>query len=146
MINLNIAALTNITKYFVNTMLESSKRCKILNVSSTISFRKAPNWAVYAASKAYVNTFTRSLEIELKKSNISVSLLCPGKFNSKFDERAENEHSGSNKISSDSIAAYAAVQLEKGRSLIIPGMFNRIKYMIFKYLPDFITDRIIRSL
>lgn len=90
LINLNIFVVSAITNLFI-PMLKSQPKAYILNVSSTASYFNIPNKIVYAATKAYVNTFTTSLRNELSHTNISVSLLCPGGSTHIVDSEVEKK-------------------------------------------------------
>ncbi|MCY4523097.1 MAG: SDR family NAD(P)-dependent oxidoreductase, partial [Halobacteriovoraceae bacterium] len=83
-IQLNIAALTELSYYFVRTMKEHGEQSYIMNVSSLVSFLPALNYAVYAASKAYVRHFSEVLCFELERTNIHVHCFCPGGTVSEF--------------------------------------------------------------
>ncbi len=134
-INLNVAAVTSITKLALDIMMQTGKGA-ILNVSSTMAFRPGPNWAVYAATKSYIFSFTKSLSIELEGTGIHAAVLCPGKTKTMFNRRAGGPASESTKgASPESVAAYAIEQLSKGKQIIIPGLKNRMKYFLFKILP-----------
>lgn len=77
LINLNIAVLTALTHQFLAPMRERG-RGRVLNVASLAAFQPGPQLAVYAASKAYVLSFTEALSEELKGSDVTVTALCPG--------------------------------------------------------------------
>jgi hypothetical protein len=142
-IQLNILAMSALCKLISKKMSENGGGI-ILNVSSSIAFRNDPNWVVYAASKAYILSFTRSLALELKNSKVKVFVLCPGKTDTNFDIGAENPNSkGKRKRSAEFVAKYALDNLEKNKTIIIPGIENKIKYLFFKYLPLFLTDLIL---
>ena len=144
LININILSLTVLSKLICLKMITNGYGT-ILNVSSTLSFRKSAFWSVYAASKAYIFSFTRNLSFEFRNSNIVFSVLCPGKTNTSFDENAKYFKSVNKKKDSPAfVVNYALVKLRKKQTLIIPGIINKIKYMFFKYCPDFITDIIIK--
>ena len=74
MLNLNIIALTHLTKLFLRDMLKF-KSGKILNVASTAAFQPGPLMSVYFASKAYVLHFSEAIHNEVKKSGISIFLI-----------------------------------------------------------------------
>src|SRR5262249_44589251 len=76
MIQVNIAALTHLTRLFLPGMIERGFG-KILNVASTAAFQPGPLMAVYYASKAYVLFFSEALANEVRKSGVTVSALCP---------------------------------------------------------------------
>jgi len=88
LIQLNITTLTNLTHYFVKEKLAKKQEAKILNVASTAAFQGVPYMGVYAASKAYVLSFTEALAVELKDKGITVTALCPGPTKSNFGNAA----------------------------------------------------------
>ena len=145
-IALNITALTQLTKSIL-TLMKKQGFGTILNVSSTMAFRKSPNWSVYSATKYYVLSFTRSLAFENEKSPVQISLLCPGKTLSGFDLNANALSSSERKAAITSkVVEMSLNDLAKGKLLIIPGINNKVKYFMYKYFPDFITDSIIRCI
>ena len=79
MIHLNILSLTELTRLFVPQMTER-KSGRILNVASIASFMPGPKMSVYYASKAFVRSFTEALSVELKKTGVTVTALCPGQI------------------------------------------------------------------
>src|SRR5207237_10633961 len=88
MIQVNIAALTLLARKLLPTMI-ATKRGPILNVSSTAGFLPIPGMAVYAASKAYVNSLSEALRAELREAGINVIALCPGPVHTEFGEVAK---------------------------------------------------------
>ncbi|MCR5278284.1 MAG: SDR family NAD(P)-dependent oxidoreductase [Lachnospiraceae bacterium] len=85
-IRLNCEALTKVTHMVIDYMREGAR---ILQFASSAAFMPQPGFAVYAASKAYVLSFSRALNAELKERDISVTAVCPGPVNTEFFEIAE---------------------------------------------------------
>ncbi|AXT20302.1 SDR family NAD(P)-dependent oxidoreductase [Flavobacteriaceae bacterium AU392] len=83
MINLNIVALTALTRFFLPDLVKRNKG-KILNVSSTASLMAGPLQAVYFATKAYVTSFSNAIAEELHDTNITVTALLPGATETEF--------------------------------------------------------------
>jgi len=83
MINLNIVALTALTRYFLPDFVARNSG-KILNVSSTAAFLPGPLQAVYYATKAYVTSFSNAVAEELHDTNITVTALMPGATETEF--------------------------------------------------------------
>ncbi len=81
MIDLNCRALTSVTYACLPYMPAKSR---ILNLASSASFAPQPGFAVYAASKAYVLSFSRALREELKEREITVTAVCPGPVDTEF--------------------------------------------------------------
>lgn len=86
MINLNCRALTYLSRVCIPYMAKNSR---IINFASVAAFMPQPSFAVYAATKAYVLSFTRALNCELRKKDISVLAVCPGPANTNFFSVAE---------------------------------------------------------
>lgn len=81
MIDLNCMALTKMTHYVIPYMKAKSQ---IIQVSSSAAFLPQPSFAIYAATKAYVYSFSRALAQELKQKKISVTAVCPGPATTEF--------------------------------------------------------------
>ena len=77
LLQVNVVALTALTRLFLGPMLER-KRGRILNVASIGAFMPVPSLAVYAASKAYVLSLTEALSEELQGTGVTATALCPG--------------------------------------------------------------------
>src|SRR2546425_4489465 len=88
-IQLNITALTHLTKLFLGPMLER-RSGKILNVASTAGFQPGPLMAVYYATKAYVISFSEALANELHGSGVTMTFLFPGATATDFASPAGN--------------------------------------------------------
>lgn len=87
MIDLNCTALTGICGFVLPHMQRGSR---IINVASLAAFLPLGNFAVYAATKAYVLSFSIALAAELKERGISVCALCPGSVSTNFANVASN--------------------------------------------------------
>lgn len=77
LIALNVTALTRLTLAALPGFVQR-KRGTVINVGSVAAFGVHPGVAIYGASKAYVHTFTRTLQAELRESGVTVQLLVPG--------------------------------------------------------------------
>ncbi len=127
LIQVNIAALTHLTKLFVKPMV-ARKSGKILNVASTASFQPGPIMAVYCASKAYVLSFSEAIANELAGSGVTVTALCPGGTESSFQERAVMQEARILKgklMTAREVAEIGYRGLMKGKTVVIPGLMNR---------------------
>jgi hypothetical protein len=86
MIRLNCEALTDLTHRMIPHMRPGSR---IIQMASSAAFLPQPDFAVYAAAKAYVLSFSRALGEELRRSKIFVTSVCPGPVDTPFFEIAE---------------------------------------------------------
>lgn len=90
MIDVNITALTCITRDLIPYMHKNSR---IVNIASAAAFLPQPNFAEYAATKSYVLSLSRALNVELKNKNIHVTAVCPGPAATNFFNIAEQNAS-----------------------------------------------------
>src|SRR5438067_2633335 len=90
MIGVNVMALTVLTRALSPGMI-ARKRGAILNVSSSASFLPIPDFAVYAATKAYVTSFSEAICAELHGTGVTVASLCPGPVHTEFSKVADRK-------------------------------------------------------
>ena len=88
MIELNVTAVTHLTHLLLPAMVEYGEG-RILNTSSTAGFMPGPLQAVYFATKAYVNSFSKAIASELEGTGVTVTALCPGAVKTEFADTAE---------------------------------------------------------
>ena len=136
-LQVNVVALTRLTKLILQEMIKK-KSGKVLNVASTAAFHAGPLEAVYAASKAYVLSFSEALENELREFGISVTALCPGATETGFQKRAGMENckvwSGPT-MNAKTVAEIGYQALMNKRSLTIPGLRNKVLIAGAKLVP-----------
>ncbi len=127
MIEVNIIALTRLTHALLPT-LKAQAGAAILNVSSVASFIPIPKLAVYAATKAYVTSFSEGLRAELSASGVRLTTLCPGPVPTEFGrvaERTENpepvEAVGGLYVPPAKVVADALHAVECDQARVVPG-------------------------
>jgi uncharacterized protein len=89
-LEVNVTALTHLT-HLLLPMLRAQGPSGILNVSSVAGFYPLPEMAVYAATKAYVTSFSEALRMELSSEGIAVTALCPGPVPTEFFQVASRD-------------------------------------------------------
>jgi short-subunit dehydrogenase len=147
MINLNVTALTYLSKMFGKLMAQN-KKGRILNLASTASFSPGPLMAVYYATKAYVLSFSQALQNELAPYGVKVTTLCPGPTISGFQKAANMEYSklivGQKLPTSREVAQFGYDSMMRGRGVVIHGFFNWLKVEILTSLPRGVALKLIR--
>ncbi len=83
MIRLNVVALTHLSHQFIPLMIRNGGG-HMINVSSLASLVPIPDFSVYAATKAYVTSFSEALRMEVEEHGIHVTALCPGPVHTEF--------------------------------------------------------------
>ncbi|WP_187260648.1 SDR family NAD(P)-dependent oxidoreductase [Pontibacter beigongshangensis] len=137
-IQLNVAAVTRLTKLFLRDM-KARNEGKILNVASVVSLMPTPLMAVYAATKAYILSFSEALSNELKDTNITVTALCPGAGNTYFFKRAnaENTRAANGPLSEpEEVARDGYKAMMRGDVKVISGLMNKVQAATSNILPD----------
>ena len=135
MINLNITALTALTRFFLPEMVERNSG-KILNVSSTASFMPGPLQAVYFATKAYVTFFSNALSEELHDTQVTVTNLMPGATETEFAKTSGMDKTDlfDNTASAKSVAKDGYEGMLQGKLDVISGLTTSQKIMM-KMIP-----------
>lgn len=148
-IQVNVAALTHLTKLFLPQMLER-KRGRILNVASTAAFQPGPLMAVYYASKAYVLSFSEAIAEELRGTGVTVSALCPGPTATGFQKTANMGSEALLKVmkpvSSMDVARAGYRGMMRGQRVIIPGIKNKLGVQALRVSPRAVATRVVRAL
>lgn len=135
MIDINVRAVHVLTRLYVEEMQKQDKG-RILNVGSIAGFMTGPLMAEYYATKNYVVELSSAINKELKKakSNVRISVLCPGPVQTNFNNVAKVQFS-TNGLTSDYVAKYAIDKFLKGKEIIIPGISIKLVYAFNKILP-----------
>jgi len=139
LIQLNIVSLVSLTKLFLKDMLERNDG-KILQLASIASRYPSPLLAVYAATKAFVLSFSEALANELKETNVTVTALLPGATETDFFNKADAENTKEFQESSLSDPADVAKDgyeaMMKGEVKVVSGMKNKIQAAMSNVMPD----------
>jgi short-subunit dehydrogenase len=140
MIQINITALTLFTRKLLPQMI-SQKRGAILNVSSSAGFLPIPEFNVYAATKAYVTSFSESLRGEVRGSGMTVTALCPGPVRTEFQRLAQRSGGEPDSapefvyVSVEKTVRDALAAVEADRPLVIPGLVMKITMFLVRITP-----------
>ncbi|HJZ83012.1 MAG TPA: SDR family oxidoreductase [Pyrinomonadaceae bacterium] len=126
MIDLNIRALAELTHRFLQPMKER-RAGAIINVASTAGFQPVPFMATYAATKAFVLSFSEALWEEYRSYGIKVMALCPGVTETHFFEASRMQRPPARTSQTpEEVVEVALRALESGKSSVISGWTNRL--------------------
>ena len=142
MIKTNIVAYHILTKLYLIDMKAKSSG-KILNVVSIAGFMPGPLMATYYSTKSYVVRLSESIREELKKekSNVQISILCPGPVETNFNKVA-NVKFHMREANSLDVAKYAIEKLLKGKFYIIPGLDVKLGIFFSHFVPSSFISKI----
>lgn len=136
MINTNIVGYHVLTKLYLKDMKEKDSG-KILNVASIAGFMPGPLMATYYSTKSYVVRLSESIREELRreKSNVQISILCPGPVDTNFNKVADVQFALKG-LSSEYVAQYAVKNMLKGKFYIVPGWKIKLARLGAKIAPS----------
>jgi uncharacterized protein len=152
MLQVNIETLT----YLIYRILPSMRKSgcgAILNVSSSASLVPVPHFAVYAATKAYVTSFSEALRAELRHANISVTALCPGPVPTEFADVANREPQVNAtsttrdlfSVPVQEVVRSALEAVSRDRARVIPGTLMNLAMALVAFLPMYLKRLILNA-
>jgi len=143
MIDLNISALVALTHRYLPQMREQ-KSGVIINVSSTASFQAIPFMATYAATKAFVTSFSEAIAEENRPFNITVTAVCPGPTETNFFAEANAiPFSAKGMQTPEAVVEKALKAVKNKKPLVISGIANYIGAVLGTIAPDSLVTRVV---
>ena len=148
MIQVNVSALTHLTRLFLPSMLERGHG-GILNVGSTAGFQSGPGMAAYYATKAFVVSFTEALAEELLGTGVNVTCLAFGPTQTGFG--ADSGMGSSNLFKLGVMDATRVTRagyrgFRRGKLFVIPGLKNRLGAISVRFVPRWFLRKIVKRL
>ncbi len=149
MINVNITSLTKLCRLYVEPMVKNGGG-KILNMASIAAFQAGPLMSVYYATKAYVLSLSEALSEELKGTGVGITAVCPGPTKTGFESAADLSTSGLFKnlknATADEVALYGYKSLNKGKTIAIHGIGNRLTVFASKLAPRVLVRKAVYAI
>ncbi len=146
MMQVNMNSLVSLTYLFL-PYLKKVPRAFIGNIASAAAYQSVPGLNTYAATKAFVLSFSRGLAYELRKSSISVTCVCPGATDTDFANRAHVTNEKAIKMakqfnmSPTAVAQIAVDGILSGKVEIVPGLINKMAKVLSNLLPDRLLEK-----
>lgn len=145
----NVEAVVDLTGRYLPRMVERGAGA-VLNTASTSAFQPIPGNATYAASKAFVLSFSEALHTEVRGRGVTVTALCPGPVRTEFQEVADAEDFAGKLpkplwVSPQAVADQALAGLDRGARVVTPGVGNRVTGALSRATPNALLLRVLRS-
>jgi len=135
LVNVQLTALLKLTRAVLPGMI-ARRSGKLLNVASVYSFSPVPCQSVYAACKAFLLSFSASLQDELKGTGVTVTVFCPGITQTEFRSRAGiGEKKSDSGMTAAEAASIAFRETMRGTHIVVPGVMNRAFVFVSRILP-----------
>ncbi len=143
MIELNISALVSLTHCYLKKM-RNRKSGTIINVSSAAGFQPLPFMATYAATKAFVTSFSEAIGEENRPFGIHVMALCPGSTKTNFFAASNIDKPlvVKGQHTSEEVVKFALKAIKSGRTRIVTGVANYIGAVLGTFVPTVVTTRV----
>lgn len=143
MIDLNVKALVDLTYRFLGPMRQR-KRGAIINVASTAGFQPVPFMATYAATKAFVLSFSEAIWEENRPYGIEVLALCPGVTETNFFEAAHGHKPPARAAqTADEVVDTAMKALGRGKGHVVSGLSNLVMVQAERFVPRAVVVRVV---
>jgi short-subunit dehydrogenase len=144
LINVQLAAMIKLTKAVLRPMIVRNEG-RILNIASVYSFAPVPLQSVYSACKAFMLSFSTSLQNELTGTGITVTVFCPGVTRTAFRSRAGiSEKRKDSGMTAAEVARAAYQATLAGKHLVVPGAVNGAFVAASRVLPRKTFARLVR--
>ncbi|HEV8159920.1 MAG: SDR family oxidoreductase [Acidobacteria bacterium] len=146
MINLNVLALVALTHRYLQKMRERQSGT-IINVASTASFQPVPFMATYAATKAFVKSFSEAIAEENRLFNITVTALCPGPTETNFFDAAnigtnvKDAFLKKGMQTPEAVVEAALSAVKRGKSSVVSGWTNYMTARLGNFVPNSLITR-----
>jgi short-subunit dehydrogenase len=138
MLDVNITALTRLTRHFLPGMLQRG-RGRILNVSSIAAFQPGPLMNGYCATKAFVLHFSEALAAEVAGSGVTVTAFCPGPVATGFISAADMEDASLYRnikpVPVQGVVEYGLAAMLAGKIVSVHGLLNRLMVFANRFVP-----------
>lgn len=149
MLQVNTGSLVNLTHAML-PVLKKHPAAYIMNIASTAAYQAVPTMALYAASKAFVKSFSRGLRYELRNTNVSVTCLSPGPMATNFIQQAGmeamQETAKKFEMPAEVVAKKGLQAMFNKKSESIPGVVNYLTVKFSNILPDALLEKIAANL
>jgi uncharacterized protein len=147
MLRLNNQAIVELTYSLLPGMLERPRK-GIINISSTAGFQPIPFASAYSATKAFLTTFSLSLEHELRGTGVSVVTVCPGRLRKTQNggpDQARAKWAGiyqsPEEVVDDALRVFA-----NGGGLTVPGALNKFSVFAQRLIPRRVVPRLVATM
>ena len=142
-IDVNVRAVARLAHTALEAMVPK-KSGAIINVASVGAFQPVPYMATYAATKAYVLSFSEALHEEVRRHGVTVTCLCPGPVKTEFQQVAgvDQRRLRTGWVSPDKVVAAALRASAKRRAVVVPGPLNALTSTAPRFTPRFLVRKI----
>jgi uncharacterized protein len=145
-IRLNVGVLVELTGRCLPAMIARGKGV-VMNIASMGGFAPGPYMATYAATKAFVLSFSEAIAAELRGTGVEVLCVCPGFTRTEFQDKAAVDVTGVPNfawMSADQVADQAVRAVGRG-PVLVNGAMNSVVTSLVRVVPRSVTSRLVAA-
>lgn len=139
LVQLNMAALVELSRYFVDHRRGKTDRAYLVNIASIGAYQSVPNMSLYSASKAFVRNFTEGLAGEWKGTPLSATCICPGGTKTEFHAMAGAGNyswiANKSMMTAEQVSTITIKAMIAGKRNVIPGLVNKLSCWGVRLVP-----------
>jgi len=146
-IRVNVESVVSLTREVLPHMVQR-RRGQILNVASVVGFQPFPHFATYAATKAFVLSFTEAIAEEVRGTGVAVLALCPGAIRTELDVFSKNAGLLGKfpSLTAEEVVAAGLSALQHRRVVKIVGLLNLQLALVDRILPRVVVRRVMKAM
>lgn len=146
-IDLNLRALVALTRLFLPAML-ARRSGIVVNVGSVAGFLPVPYFSTYAATKAFLLSFTHALAAEVAGDGVHVMVVCPGGTATEFQAVSGRDRSGRDdgQMTAEQVVDIALADLDRRRRVSVTGLRNKVMSFFADLAPRRLAARVTKSM
>lgn len=138
MIDLNVSGVVAMGLVCIPHM---EKGGRIINIASQASFQPLPYLNIYSSTKAFVRSYTRALNVELKDRGVTATAVCPGWMKTGLFARGligarKEVKNFVGMVTPDVVAKKALSDADQGKDMSVYGFYVKMCHLIAKVLPQ----------
>jgi uncharacterized protein len=146
MMQVNMHVPVQLNQLFIPYFLQQAMPCYIVHIASTAAYQAVPGLTAYAATKAFIQNYSRGLQYELRKTNISVTCVSPGPTDTDFPNRAQvgkkaQQTAEKVNMSAKEVATITIAAMLSKKNEVITGWLNKITTGLVWLLPKRISEK-----
>ena len=147
MTELNCNAPLYLTHFYLKDMLKNNEG-QIMNIASIAGFMTAPFMSTYHATKAYLLLLGEAISRELKGTNVHLTTICPGPFDSNFVNVAKShyEFEKIKTMTSKQVAVLSYKAFKKKKTISVIGFKNKLLLFAIRFVPRKLVTNIAASI
>jgi len=144
-VNLHIFSYVRIVDFFTDHMIRHGNKSYLVSIGSLSGINPNPNLLLYGVTKNFIQMYSKTLSARLKYTNINSTLILPGQTMTKFIKNNNINNLNKDYLTPEQVASESVKAIFKNKKIVVPGFLNKIRYLLFLILPNYVIQYIYRN-